>query len=135
VFLSRTGYYSFFEKRNQKSHRQRELLRTGVSFTTSCFTSGSSHTASIFPYQIGLWQSENTCELAQHPESGQFRVTLSGSVINNSKAIFFLVTGANKAEKVKEIHQKEGDYKSYPASLVKEEGTVWLMDKEAAQLI
>ncbi len=66
------------------------------------------HTASIFPYQIGLWDSINTCELAQHPESGQFRVTLTGKVINHAKEIFFLVTGDNKAEKAKEIIEQTG---------------------------
>ena len=93
------------------------------------------HTASIFPYQIGLWDSINTCELAQHPESGQFRVTLTGKVINHAKEIFFLVTGDNKAEKAKEIIEQTGNYQNYPASLVKQENTTWLMDKAAAKLL
>lgn len=91
------------------------------------------HTASIFPHQIELWQSGKTCEMAQHPESGQNRVTLTGKVINNSRQIFFLVTGSNKATKVSEILNKENDYKSYPASLVDENKTIWLMDNDAAQ--
>ena len=93
------------------------------------------HTASIFPHQIGLWNSENTCELAQHPDSGQFRVTLTGQVINHSTQIFFLVTGENKAEKVKEIIRKKGDYKNYPAALVDRKKSTWLMDKAAAKAL
>lgn len=93
------------------------------------------HTASIFPHQIGLWNSENTCELAQHPDSGQFRVTLSGKVINNSKQIFFIVTGNNKAEKLEEIIKQQGNYKTYPAALVNMTKTEWLLDKEAAKNI
>jgi len=90
------------------------------------------HTASIFPHQIGLWNSENTCELAQHPDSGQFRVTLSGRIINNSKQIFFLVTGANKADKIDEIINRKGHYQQYPAALVNMDKCEWLMDKTAA---
>lgn len=93
------------------------------------------HTASIFPHQIELWDSTNVCEVATHPESGQKRVTLTGTVINNSKEIIFLVTGSNKAEKAKEILEKTGDYNSYPAFKVAPEKTTWLMDEEAAKLL
>lgn len=93
------------------------------------------HTASIFPHQMGLWDSDNLCELAQHPDSGQFRVTLTGKVINNSKQIFFLVTGDNKAEKVDEIINTKGSYKQYPAALVDKSNTIWLLDKAAGKLM
>ncbi|MCU4174369.1 6-phosphogluconolactonase [Carboxylicivirga sp. N1Y90] len=93
------------------------------------------HTASIFPHQIGLWNSENICELAQHPESGQFRVTLSGKVINNAKQIIFLVTGNNKAKKVKEIINEEEVAKNYPAALVDKSKCTWFLDKEVASLL
>ncbi|MBS2213645.1 6-phosphogluconolactonase [Carboxylicivirga mesophila] len=93
------------------------------------------HTASIFPHQIKLWESNNICELAQHPDSGQFRVTLTGNVINNSQQIFFLVTGENKAEKVDEIFNKKGNYKQYPAALVDSTKTEWLLDNAAANLL
>jgi len=88
------------------------------------------HTASIFPHQINLWDSESICAAAQHPDSGQNRVSLTGKVINNAKEIFFLVTGDDKKEKVDEILNKKGNYKLYPASYVK--NAVWLLDKDAA---
>jgi 6-phosphogluconolactonase len=93
------------------------------------------HTASIFPHQIELWNSAATCALAQHPESGQNRVTLTGNVINNSQQIFFLVTGSNKADKVDEIINQKGNYKHYPAALVDANKTIWLMDADAAKKI
>lgn len=93
------------------------------------------HTASIFPHQIDLWNSENSCELAQHPDSGQFRVTLTGRVINQAKQIFFLVTGDNKADKVQEIIHQTGNYKDYPASLVDRNKSTWLLDQAAAKKI
>ncbi|PTB94544.1 6-phosphogluconolactonase [Marivirga lumbricoides] len=92
------------------------------------------HTASIFPNQIELIKAEPICAVATHPESGQKRVTLTGATINNSAEIAFLVTGANKAEKIQEIFNKEGDYKKYPAAHIKAtDGKLsWYLDESAA---
>lgn len=93
------------------------------------------HTASIFPHEINLWHSNNTCEVAIHPDSGQKRITLTGEIINNAEVVAFLVTGENKRDKVSEILNKEGDYKKYPASLVapKSEKLLWFLDEAAGQ--
>ncbi len=93
------------------------------------------HTASIFPYQIELWDSEKICEVATHPDSGQKRVTLTGNVINNAKQIIFLVTGKNKAGKAHEIINEKGNFKTYPASLVNKKSSLWMMDEDAAALL
>ncbi len=92
------------------------------------------HTASIFPDQIALWDSPKNCEVATHPDSGQKRITITGRLINHAKKIAFLVTGASKAERVREIIQEDGDYQVYPASKVyPEQGEViWFLDTEAA---
>ena len=92
------------------------------------------HTASIFPHEIHLWSSPLLCEVATHPDSGQKRVSLTGKVINNSEQILFLVTGSNKAEKVTEIINQRGNYKTYPASLV-DKKALWMLDEEAAKLL
>lgn len=93
------------------------------------------HTVSIFPNSINLWNAEENCVVAVHPDSGQKRVTITGKIVNNAKAVAFLVTGANKAEKVKEIVMLEGEYEKYPASLVKPESEdlTWYLDSEAAK--
>ena len=95
------------------------------------------HTASIFPHQIGLWDSDELCEVATHPESGQLRITITGKLINNSAKVVFLVTGKNKSAKVREIIRKEGHYGSYPASLVapRSDVLIWYLDTEAASEI
>jgi len=92
------------------------------------------HTASIFPHEIDLWSSKDHCVVATHPDSGQKRVSINGAVINSAKEVIFLVTGSNKAEKVDEIHNKKGDYKTYPASLVnpKSGRLLWFLDEDAA---
>lgn len=95
------------------------------------------HTASIFPHEIGLWDSANNCEVAVHPDSGQRRITITGKLINNAKAVAFLVTGAGKAEKVRSIIAKEEGHESYPASLVAPSSNelIWFLDEEAAAQI
>lgn len=90
---------------------------------------GDGHTASIFPHQINLLTSEQICEVATHPDSGQQRITITGKVINASKEIHFLVTGDSKKEVVKEIFTKVGQYKSYPASHISK--AEWWMDASA----
>jgi len=92
------------------------------------------HTASIFPYEIDLWYSKNYCEVATHPDSGQKRITITGATINNAATVAFLVTGSNKALKIREIIHKEGDFEKYPATLVKpkSERLLWFLDTEAA---
>ncbi len=95
------------------------------------------HTASIFPHEIELWDSENWCEVATHPDSGQKRVSITGDVINNAKEVAFLVTGASKEEKVKAILNQEEDFRDFPASLVAPiSGALhWFMDEAAAKVI
>ena len=91
------------------------------------------HTASIFPHEMELLDSKEVCAVATHPESDQKRVSLTGPVINNAKAVTFLVTGASKAEKVVEIFNQSGDWKSYPASYIKPDSgeLTWYLDKAA----
>jgi len=95
------------------------------------------HTASIFPHEIDLWNSDDHCVVATHPDSGQKRVSINGKIINKAKEVVFLVTGSNKAEKIDEIHRQKDDYKKYPAALVNpdSENLVWFMDADAARLI
>ncbi len=93
------------------------------------------HTASIFPYNIELWDSENTCEVALHPDSGQKRVTITGNIINNAKEVAFLVTGTSKEEKVKTIINEEDGFEKFPAALVAPytEQLTWFLDEAAAK--
>ncbi len=91
------------------------------------------HTASIFPHQMEFLEATETCVVATHPESGQQRISLSGPVINNAKSIAFLVTGASKQVKVKEILKHRGKFRTYPASFIKPTNGVlhWFIDEAA----
>jgi 6-phosphogluconolactonase len=95
------------------------------------------HTASIFPDQMHLLNSENFCEVAIHPITKQKRITLTGKIINHAEKICFLVTGAGKANLFSEI--KNGTEKAIllPAAyIIPEYGDLyWFVDESAAQLI
>ena len=96
------------------------------------------HTASIFPNRIDLWESPEICLVASHPQSGQKRVSLSGKTINAAQNVAFLVTGKNKAEKVKAIIENHTEAKKvYPAAKVApiSGNLLWFLDEEAANLL
>ena len=95
------------------------------------------HTASIFPSNLDLIDSEKICEMAVHPLSGQKRITLTGKVINNADFIAFLATGQNKAQIIEEIFNKKAQYMNYPATFVSSSHGVisWYLDGKAGGLI
>ncbi len=92
------------------------------------------HTASIIPHEIELFHSSNHCEVANHPISGQKRITITGNVINNAEFVVFIAVGKSKAEKVFEILNKSESAKKYPASHVnpKSGNLIWLLDIDSA---
>jgi 6-phosphogluconolactonase len=94
------------------------------------------HTASIFPGNEALFETNQWCATTRHPRSGQHRITLTGSLINHSKEVVLLVTGIAKASIVQEVAVKRRA-SPYPVSLVKPaNGTlVWLLDEAAASLL
>lgn len=90
------------------------------------------HTASIFPDQMELLESDQICAVATHPVSGQKRVTLTGKVINNAAKISFLVSGSGKAERLKEIRNYPEIARLLPAFHIL--NAEWFMDRAAANL-
>lgn len=95
------------------------------------------HTASIFPGQLDLFRHPENCAVAEHPQSKQKRVTLTGRVINNARNIFFLVSGKNKAERVAEIMNDDPIARLHPAYYVNPTNgrLTWFLDNDAAALI
>lgn len=96
------------------------------------------HTVSIFPDQMDLWNHEDFCVVAEHPETKMKRVSMTGHVVNNSQYVVFLATGKNKAEKVRDIIKHRNEfYDKYPAARVhpKNGYLYWFLDKDAASLL
>lgn len=95
------------------------------------------HTASIFPDQMQLLKSTNICAVAEHPGSGQKRVTLTGQVINHARSVIFMVTGKNKSERIFEIFSVPEKARLLPAAHIKPAAgnLKWYLDQNAARLI
>lgn len=127
---------------NEEAERYAQLIKANVpiknglpQFDLILLGMGTDgHTASIFPHQIDLLNSEKLCEVAIHPDSGQKRVTFTGKMINHAKNIVFLVTGSNKADKIDSIINQKSNYLQYPASHIRpDQGKLlWYLDKPAA---
>ncbi len=92
------------------------------------------HTASIFPDNIGLFHSDKLFEPSVHPATGQHRITATGRLINNAREVWFIATGAGKAERVAQIIHRKPGWEKLPASLVQPSSgkLVWLLDEAAA---
>lgn len=95
------------------------------------------HTASLFPDQMELLQSDKICSVAIHPQSGQKRITLTGKVISNANEIFFMVTGGDKARRVSEIMNNLPEAKRLPAyHILPVHGRLtWYLDTQASEII
>jgi 6-phosphogluconolactonase len=95
------------------------------------------HTASLFPGTPALvertrWVVENYVEARQ-----SWRITLTTVAINAAETIIFLVSGASKAERFREV--LKGPYQPHvlPSQLVKPlDGQLfWMVDRAAAALL
>ena len=77
------------------------------------------HTASIFPDQMQLLESEEFTGIALHPVTGQQRITLTGKVLNNAKRVAFLISGDSKSRIFNEIIHESKGASAYPASHIR----------------
>jgi len=86
------------------------------------------HTASLFAGHDTL-NSLNLCEDAQHPQTGQMRVTMTPCAIKNSDRITYHVIGQKSADIVSKLLSKSDGEPIYPADHISGE---WYLDGEAA---
>ncbi len=93
-----------------------------------------SHTASLFPYTKVLTEQGLDIKSNYLPEKEIFRITMTAAMINQAKAIGFLVYGENKAAAVKTILNGEPDTQKYPAQLIKPASGIchWFLDEGSA---
>mgnify|MGYP006077291627 FL=1 len=91
------------------------------------------HTASIFPHEMELMIHPEVCAVATHPDSGQKRVTLTGSIINNARFVVFLITGTAKYPRIKSILKDQRDFEHFPAAHIQPTHghLTWYLDEAA----
>jgi 6-phosphogluconolactonase len=88
------------------------------------------HTASIFPGQQNLLDSNKLAEISIHPVTSQIRITITGKVLNNARIVAFLVTGISKANVLGKILHHHKDAVIYPAAHIHPtEELHWFIDK------
>lgn len=91
------------------------------------------HTASIFPGSEVLQETERLVAAPWVEKFKTHRITMTLPLLNNGKSVLFLVSGAEKAQIVKEVFK--GDAEKYPAQAVKPVSgeSLWLLDEAAAK--
>ena len=89
------------------------------------------HTASIFPGSDVLNETKRLVAAPYVEKLKTYRITMTLPLLNNGASVVFLVSGAEKAEIVKEV--LEGETK-YPAQAVRptQGELVWMLDQPAA---
>jgi 6-phosphogluconolactonase len=89
------------------------------------------HTASIFPGSDVLHETKRLVAAPWVEKLNTYRITMTLPLLNNGASIVFLVSGAEKAQIVKEV--LEGP-KKYPAQFVQPTNgeLIWMLDREAA---
>lgn len=92
----------------------------------------NAHTASLFPHTTVLHETKASVEEVWLPEQQVFRITFTAPLINQARAIAFLVYGASKAEAVHQILELDRNVDQYPAQLIEPEATEWFLDEAAA---
>jgi len=92
------------------------------------------HTASIFPGTRAVSDITNMVLVYEVPQLHVERITLTRRVFNNSKNVFFLVSGADKAPALASTLEGESVPSKYPAQIINptDGELVWLVDKAAA---
>jgi 6-phosphogluconolactonase len=94
------------------------------------------HTASLFPHSPALKETERLVVAPWVEKLNAYRITLTLPVLNNGNSVIFLVTGASKAEILRDVIYTDKKPDLYPAQAISPtNGAVsWLVDKAAARL-
>jgi 6-phosphogluconolactonase len=95
------------------------------------------HTASLFPGSPVGVDSPVIAVTAQYQDRPANRVTLTPLVFNQAREIWFFVTGAGKAETLRNVLKGEINLEKYPAQRIRpvNGNLVWMADEAAGKLL
>lgn len=95
------------------------------------------HTASIFPQTDLVGNKEATVASVWVEKLNTNRVSLTAPLINQSKNVFFITFGENKAEALAKVFGEDKDVTNYPSQLIQPvNGNLqWFVDEAAAILV
>jgi 6-phosphogluconolactonase len=95
------------------------------------------HTASLFPHTEAVFEFGRLV-VANHTRAEQaWRLTLTTQVINQGSNVFFLISGGDKAEVLREVFFGKRDAERLPSQLIRPVDGILtlLLDKAAAALL
>jgi 6-phosphogluconolactonase len=92
------------------------------------------HTASLWPGSEAIHEANRWVVAVFVPELDMFRVTMTAPLLNQAAAVVFLVTGAGKADVLREVLEGPGDVSRLPAQLIQPlDGKLgWLVEEASA---
>ena len=95
------------------------------------------HTASLFPHTDAIHEMGRLVTANHVPQKNTWRITLTWPVINHARSVFFLIGGADKAERLKEVFMGPRDVEALPSQLIWPAGGILtlFLDKTAAALL
>ena len=92
------------------------------------------HTASLFPGQDPRTEDEERVRAVYSNAQSQWRITLTPSILNSTKAVCFALVGAEKAATLAAVREGPYDPTQYPSQIIAppDGQLIWLSDKAAA---
>ena len=76
------------------------------------------HTASLFPNTEAIHEMSRLVTSNNVPQLNTRRITLTWPVINHARSVFFLISGADKADRVREVFMGPPDPERLPSQLI-----------------
>jgi 6-phosphogluconolactonase len=91
------------------------------------------HVASLFPGTTALRESGRLCVENWVPNLSAYRITMTFPLLNQARAVVFVVSGPEKASIVRQVLRRTSSTSDLPAQLVRPSGDiVWMLDRDAA---
>lgn len=95
------------------------------------------HTASLFPGSQVEMDASTIAVTAHYHDRPANRVSLTPRVFNQAREVWFLVTGAGKAETLRRVIKGERNLELYPAQRIQpvNGNLVWMIDEAAGRFL
>lgn len=95
------------------------------------------HTASLFPGSSVEIDTPIIAVSAHYQDRPANRVSLTPKVFNQAREIWFLVTGAGKAETLRNVIKGDGNLELYPARRIQpvNGNLIWMVDEAAGKFL
>ena len=92
------------------------------------------HTASLFPGQPAVHETERWVLAVPSPAGDMWRVTLTPAVLNLARNVTFIVSGAAKSFRLAQVFERPVDSDLLPAQAIRplQGRLTWMVDRAAA---